>query len=149
MKNKECYMTEQLPITININSELTEKFSKIASVCNKLEAQFNFHTLMENWYGDEQKTLSIKLALENQSSFIQCQAAMGQRNIEEVVIHQFSDDVMCVVNNNEKQLLCYIAVTKSETELLTLQPKLLPGYLEKKLKKVLNLIAESQSLPVI
>jgi len=37
---------------------------------------------------------------------------------------------------------CYVAITASEQELLLQAPKLLSGYLGKKLTKVLNLIAE-------
>ncbi len=61
-------MIEALPITITINDDLLNKFPKIKSISSKLEAQFNFHTLTANWYGDEENILLIKLALEMPSS---------------------------------------------------------------------------------
>jgi len=139
-------MTEQLPITINIHSDLVDKLSKIKSVINKLEAQFNFHALTANWYGDEEHVLLIQLALETPKSFSQQQAELAQVSLDEVEISNFSDDVICRFNDLEQQVLCHIAITDSELILLDLQPKLLAGFLQAKLHKVLNLIAKQQSL---
>ena len=139
-------MTEQLPITIKINDALIERFIKIKSVCNKLEAQFNFHTLMANWYGDEENTLLIELILETPASFNHCKEKLEGSNIS---ITSFSDDVICSVNEGEQQFLCYVSLTGSELELITLQPKLLSGFLQTKLHKVLNLIARKQLLSSI
>lgn len=142
-------MTEQLPITINIHNDLVDKFPKIKSVINKLEAQFNFHTLMANWYGDEEHILLIQLALETPVSFSQHQEELKLLELEKLNVSHFSDDVICRVNYIEQQLLCNIAITESELALLDQQPKLLAGYLQAKLRKVLNLIAEQQSLASI
>lgn len=142
-------MTEQLPITINIDNDLVDKFPKIKSVINKLEAQFNFHTLTANWYGDEEHILLIQLALETPVSFSQHQEELKLLELEKLNVSHFSDDVICRVNYIEQQLLCNIAITESELALLDQQPKLLAGYLQAKLRKVLNLIAEQQSLASI
>jgi len=142
-------MTEQLPIIINIHSELVEKFPKIKSVINKLEAQFNFHTLTANWYGDEEHILLIQLALETPMSFSQRQGELTQHSAAEIEISNFSDDVICLFNDIEHQLLCHIAITESELTLLEQESKLLVGLLSAKLQKVLNLIAKQQSLPSI
>jgi hypothetical protein len=62
---------------------------------------------------------------------------------------RFSDDVVCYFNQDEKLLRSYIALTDSELALLTEQPKLLVGFIETKCRKVLNLIAQQQSLDSI
>lgn len=142
-------MTEQLPISINMNSELVDKFPKIASVINKLEAQFNFHTLTANWYGDEENIFLIQLALETPMSFSKHQEDLNRLVSNKLKVTNFSDDVTCCFDEIEQQLICYVAITTSEQELLTLQPKLLAGYLQAKLHKVLNLIAKQQSLASI
>jgi len=142
-------MAEQLPITINIHSDLADKFPRIKSVINRLEAQFNFHTLTANWYGDEENILLIQLALETPVSFRQQQIELEQKSLVEVEISNFSDDVICRLNNTEQQLLCNIAITESELTLLEGQPKLLAGFIQAKLHKVLNLIAKQQSLASI
>jgi len=142
-------MAEQLPITINIHSDLADKFPRIKSVINRLEAQFNFHTLTANWYGDEENILLIQLALETPVSFRQQQIELEQKSLVEVEISNFSDDVICRFNNTEQQLLCNIAITESELTLLEGQPKLLAGFIQAKLHKVLNLIAKQQSLASI
>ncbi len=142
-------MTDHLPITIKVNNELLSVFSKIQSVSNKLEAQFNFQTLTANWYGDEDDILTIQLSLETAQSFTELQRGVNQLPRDEIVISPFSDDVISCLNESEQQLLCYIAVTDSEHDLITQQPKLLASLLQVKLHKVLNLIAQQQSLASI
>ncbi len=44
-------MTELLPITITVDVELAKQLTRLNSVANKLEAQFNFHALTANWFG--------------------------------------------------------------------------------------------------
>jgi hypothetical protein len=138
-------MTEVLPITITVNKDLLAKFSKIKSVSNKLAAQFNFQTLTANWYSDEEDILIIQLSLETPTSFEQCKGALAKLSGSEIIISHFSDDVFCCFNKVDQQLLCTIAITASELDLLTLQPRLLAGYIQAKLYKVLNLIAQQQS----
>ncbi len=142
-------MTETLPITINLNKALCDKFSKLKSISNKLEAQFNFHTLTANWYGEEDDILTIKLCIESPESFEQYQAELHNLPADEVIISHFSDDVISCFNPGVLQLLCYIAITESELSLLEQAPKILAGFLQKKLHKVLNLIALQQSLAKI
>ncbi|TWX68593.1 hypothetical protein ESZ36_08880 [Colwellia demingiae] len=142
-------MTDTLPIIINVTKDLLDKFTNIKSVSNKLEAQFNFQTLTANWYGDEEEILTIQLSLETAASFEQCKEALDRVSNRGVNISHFSDDVICCCNEGEQQLLCTIAITASELELLTLQPTLLAGYIQAKLRKVLNLIAQQQSLASI
>jgi len=142
-------MTETLPITITVNKALLEKFINIKSVSNKLEAQFNFQTLTANWYGDEEDILTIQLSLETPASFEQRKEALSKSSDCSVNISHFSDDVICCVNEGQQQLHCTIAITKSELDLLVSQPALLAGYIQAKLLKVLNLIAQQQSLASI
>ncbi|NQZ21819.1 MAG: hypothetical protein HRT53_07125 [Colwellia sp.] len=134
-------MTEQLPISIQPSNDLMTQFSKIKSVCNKLEAQFNFQTLTANWYGDEDNILSINLYLETSNFF-----DLEKANIHQGEISNFADDVFSVYQKELPQINCFIAITPAELTLLGQQEKLLPIYIEKKLHKVLNLIAAQLKL---
>lgn len=142
-------MIETLPITINLVKDLNEKFSKLTSICNKLEAQFNFQTLTANWYGNEEKIFTIRLFLDVPLSFSKHQEELETLSCSGVDVSHFSDDVISCFNHDEQDLLCYVAITHSELTLLELKPKILSGFLQAKLHKVLNLIAVQQSLPCI
>ncbi len=139
-------MNEILPITIKINGELERSLTKIISISNKLEAQFNFQTMTANWYGDEDNILFVQLHLETPQSFLAQQQA--QQPCEITI---FSDDAFSFYNkNNEGQLLtCHLAITDSELVLLSKQQQLLAALLQVKLQKVLNLIAKQLNLPTI
>ncbi|NQZ25953.1 MAG: hypothetical protein HRT55_06520 [Colwellia sp.] len=142
-------MTDALPLTIKVNNDLLDQFAKIKSISNKLEAQFNFQTLTANWYGNENDILIIQLSLETPTSFNKRHKEIEKLPASEVIVSHFSDDVISSFNEAEQQLLCIIAITDSELTLLELQPKILTGFIEKKLHKVLNLIAQQQSLASI
>jgi hypothetical protein len=129
-------MTLQLPISIQSSKELLEKFSKLSSVSNKLEAHFNFQTLTAGWYGDEENILLIRLFLETPGSFYfqKMQQHSGQQDV-------FADDALSYHNVKENRIHCYIAITDSEINLLEQQQKLLAGFIQAKVKKILNLLA--------
>ena len=135
-----------LPITISLVKDLSDQFSKLSSICNKLEAQFNFQTLTANWYGNEENILTIQLFLEVPASFIEHKEKLEKLSLSERQVSYFSDDVISCFNQSEEQLLCYVAITHSELKLLEQQPKILSGFLQAKLHKVLNLIAVQHSL---
>ncbi|MBU2870185.1 hypothetical protein [Colwellia sp. E2M01] len=142
-------MPEQLPIIIKVNRDLVANFAKINAVCNKLEAQFNFQTLTANWYGDEENIVTITLFLETAESYIFCEGELKFANLDLYTIKYFSDDVVCRISRSKPQIDCYIAMTAAELELLRLQAKVLPSLIQVKLRKVLNLIADEKSLPLI
>ncbi len=130
-------MTEQLPISIRVSDDLIAEISNIVAISNKLEAQLNFHTMTANWYGDEENILEINF-------YLLCLAALKDSEVSQYHVVQkecLADDVLMVPLSN-KHVDCYVAITASEQELLLQAPKLLSGYLGKKLTKVLNLIAE-------
>jgi len=129
-------MTVQLPISIQSSKELLDIFVKLNSVSNKLEAQFNFQTLTASWYGDEENIFAIHLFLETPGSFYfqKMQQHAGQQDI-------FADDVISYYNEDNNSIHCYIAITDAEITLLEQQQKLLAGFLQVKIKKILNLIA--------
>ncbi len=129
-------MSVQLPISIQSSKELLDKFTKLSSVSNKLEAQFNFQTLTAGWYGDEENIFLIHLYLETPGSFYfqKMQKHSGQQDV-------FADDVLSYHNKNRNCINCYIAITDSEINLLEQQQKLLIGFIQAKVKKTLNLIA--------
>lgn len=137
-------MTEQLPITIQSNDLLKRFFTGINSIINKLEAQFNFQTLAADWYGDEGNILSIKLLLLTLDDF-----SFEKEQLDNIEITHFADDVFSTHNKAHNQIDCFIAITVSELDLLTKNQKLLPGYLQTKVRKVLNLIADTQNLSTI
>lgn len=132
-------MAESLPISIYVCDELTQQFTKIYSVTNKLTAQFNFQTMGANWYNDEANIWFVQLHIETPQSFMYV-----KNNQTQHVLNQYSDDVFsyCVDNARKQVLMCYIAVTNTELALLNQQQKLLTGLFTIKLQKVLNLIAK-------
>lgn len=142
-------MTGLLPITITVDQALLDSFDKIQSVCNKLEAQFNFQTLTANWYGDEENVLTVTLLLLTPDTFYLNKQSLAEQRQTESNIISFSDDVICSVDNEHKQFTCFIALTKSELLLLESEPKLLKGLIQTKLHKILNLVAQQQSLALI
>ena len=101
-------MTEQLPISIGLSSELIEKFGNIKSLSNKLEAQFNFQTLTAGWYGDEENIIAIELVLQTPEDFAWQQAQKHRGKY-----HSFADDVFSYHNQDENRFTCYIAITGS------------------------------------
>jgi len=143
-------MPEQLPISIKPSDELAAHFIKINSVANKLEAQFNFQTLTANWYGKEENILFIDLNLATPQDFIkQKKAQLSTQGSNSVVVYSddvFSYNAMC---EQKRCLVCCIAVTPAEINLLTEQPKVLASFMQVKLEKVLNLLAKQLALPPI
>jgi hypothetical protein len=139
-------MTEPLPISIYACDDLMQKFVKIASVCNKLEAQFNFQTMTANWYGDEDNVLFVRLCLETPLSFTLNKKSQSQHDL-----NCYSDDVYSYFESseNKQSLMSHIAITETELTMLNQQNKLLAGLLQIKLQKVLNLIAKQLKLDAI
>ncbi|MBA6224331.1 hypothetical protein H4J51_03855 [Colwellia sp. MB02u-18] len=136
-------MTETLPISIQVSDDLVAEIKNIAAISNKLEAQLNFHTMTANWYGDEADILQINFYLVAINEF--GNVAKQAPNVE---VETFADDVLLLSSNN-KLIDCHVAITAAESELIRQQPKLLSGYLAKKLSKILNLIADRQQLTQI
>ena len=132
-------MTETLPISIQVSNDLVAEIKNIASVSNKLEAQLNFHTMTANWYSDEATILIINFYLVSISELVN---ETTHANIE-----MLADDVM--LSSTYNLVDCHMAITPAESALIEQQPKLLSGYLAKKLTKVLNLIADRQKLTPI
>lgn len=137
-------MTEQLPISIQVSDDLIVEISHIAAISNKLEAQLNFHTMTANWYGDEDNMLEINFFLLCVNELEHHEKSSGSDFNNEFL----ADDVM-ITSPLDKLVDCYVAITESELLLLQKTPKLLSGYLGKKLTKVLNLIAERYDLEKI
>lgn len=145
-------MTEQLPISIYVCDDLTKQWVNINSITNKLSAQFNFQAMTANWYGDEDNILFIQLLLETPKGFaIQKRKQQENQQIKQVKrVEIHSDDVFSVLDDKDsRQLVCTIAITESEQNLLEQQAKLLSGLLQIKLQKVLNIIAKRLNLKLI
>ena len=134
-------MTEQLPITIAIDDSLATIVVNIAPAINKLEAQFNFRTLTAGWYGEEDNLLAVHCLLVTSQVFndLRGQQAPG-------AFVDFADDVFCIRLQTVNQLNCIIALTDTELALFNQHKKLMTSYLEAKIQKVLNLIAEQENL---
>mgnify|MGYP003385616593 CR=1 FL=1 len=141
-------MTEQLPISINVCNDFTEQWNQINSITNKLAAQFNFQAMTANWYGDEDTILYIQLQLETPQSFVIEKEKQQIKSFKAFTVH--SDDVFSFIDNNEPpQLICTIAITEFEQDLLNKQVKVLASFLQIKLQKVLNIIAKQLNLQTI
>ena len=139
-------MNEILPITIKLEKSLNENLPKLKAITNRLEAQFNFQTLTAGWYGDEEDVLAIQLLLESPLSYTAAISQQQNLRTQGVVINEFSDDAISFFNQIEQQVLCYVAITEKEIQLLNEEPKILVTFIEKKLNKVLNLIAVAHDL---
>lgn len=133
-------MTETLPITIKSSDDLIDQISNIASICNKLEAQLNFHTMTANWYGEEENVLLINFQLISINEYNHPTSSVNQ-----VFEEALADDVRLLSSTNDL-VDCQVAITLAEFELIKQQPKILSGYLAKKLTKILNLIADKYQL---
>lgn len=136
-------MTEQLPISIQVSDCLVGKIKNITAISNKLEAQLNFHTMTANWYEDEENILLINF-------YLLAVAEFDDKASQDTNLHKefLSDDVFILLSPN-KYLDCNLTITENEQLLLQQTPKILSGYLSKKLTKVLNLIAVNQGLEQI
>lgn len=139
-------MTIALPISLSCNIELTEQFEKLHSILNKLEAQLNFQTMTAGWYGDEAHIIDIKLMVETEDSF---HRKIDNNTHKQACRKDFADDVVCFIQQTPEKVFCYIALTQSEVALLTEHNKLLAGFVDKKLTKVINLTASELKLPTI
>ena len=138
-------MTEQLPISIYVSDDLTNKCVNAGSITNKLAAQFNFQAMTANWYGDEDKVPFIQLLLETPEHFA-CQKE-SQKIKQLSTFKSHSDDVYSFTDDQvPPQLIYTIAITELELNLVKQKPKLLTGLLQIKLQKVLNLVAQQLSL---
>lgn len=140
-------MTELLPINIYVDDTLEQSFIKLTSISNKLAAQFNFRTMTANWYGDEEEVLTIHLYLTTTDDLHQQKRLLEINKTTKLTEH--SDDVFSLYNIELLNIDCVVAITDKEQILLIAQPKLLMSYLDKKLTKVLNLIAQQQALSSI
>jgi hypothetical protein len=137
-------MTEQLPISIQASNDLMAKIENISAISNKLEAQLNFHTMTANWYSDEENILLINFYLVSAEEF-----DSSDKSQEIELEKEFLSDDVFMLSSSNKLLDCHVAITASELLLLQENPKLLSGYLGKKLTKVLNLIAKQQGFEKI
>jgi len=136
-------MTEQLPISIQVSNDLVAEIKNIAAIGNKLEAQLNFHTMTANWYGDE-----ANISLINFYLITTHELGNVARQVDNLDAEAIADDVLLLSTKN-RLLDCHVAITHAESKLIQQQPKLLSGYLAKKLTKVLNFIADRQKLAQI
>lgn len=141
-------MIEQLPISIYVCDDLTQQWVNINSITNKLAAQFNFQAMTANWYGDEETILYIQLLIETPQRFASQKEKQQTKQVQTFKLH--SDDVFSFIDDNEpQQLICTIAITESEQNLVDKQVKVLGGLLQIKLQKVLNIIATQLNLQSI
>ena len=130
-------MNDSLPIVIQATRELAIHLPRINNIINKVEAECNLQTMTRHWYDVEDNIIFIHLQLQTPLDFTeQLIAYADQSNFT-----QFSDDVFSLYQKPSNQLRCIIAITAGELSLLGTQQKLLAPYLQKKLHKVLNLIA--------
>ncbi len=136
-------MNDALPISIVVSEDLQAQLNKIAAISNKLSAQLNFHTMTANWYGDEANLIQIKFMLQSHTEFAQ------QRQIAARAKPLFLADDVLIYDQSLHAQDCYLAITESELNLLQQNPKVVTGFLAKKLTKILNIIAKQRGLEKI
>lgn len=132
-------MEETLPITIGSSQSLLTRYKKLNSVLNKQEAHINFQGLTAGWYEDEKTMANINIMLVSYEEYNQHLTTQqrGERT-------DISDDVILYVDNTD--IICFIAITASEVEMLDKENKVLKVYVSMKVKKVVNKIAEKLGL---
>ena len=138
-------MNEPLPITLKVGRELVDVFAQLSAITNKLKAQFNFQALTANWFGDEENIVYITLFFEQTEAF-----SSQVQQIHSGEKREFADDVVAFIDPQNHCIDCYVALTPTELALLQQTLKILPVYVQTKLQKVLNLIADEmnfQQLP--
>ena len=135
----------QLPITISVSNELLALIPRLQSVSNKFAAQLNFHTMLANWYGDEDNILDINLQLLTRE---QLNVKVKQLDLAQEQVEKLSDDVL-LITCHERLYEVYIAITDKELALLQQSSAILPEYLKTKLTKILNLIAKKKNFEFI
>jgi len=132
-------MEDKLPITLIPSQILLSRYSKLATILNKLAAHVNFQTLAAGWYKDEQNVLGIDIYIIDDIEYQQ------QLNLESLGDRtEISDDVL--LYSNVRQLICFVAITQTEMKLLEKEPKILSGYITMKIRKIINEIAQNQGL---
>ncbi len=137
-------MATTLPITIDIAEQLQQRETKLSSVANKLEALFNFRTMTAGWFGDEDNILTIELSVESMDGLAERKTSAEQ--MQTMTFYQISDDAFALFESSALYITCVIAITENELALIATTPKLLQPLLDKKMVKVLNVIAEQQQL---
>lgn len=139
-------MTEKLPISIQVSKPLTVLYPKIIGMSNKLEAQFNFQTMTANWYGDETNMLTLVIHLMLPEQYY---THLQSENTEEITQKIYADDVFSQENRTDNQIIAFLAVTEKEQLLIEQHNKLLAGFIDTKIRKVINLIAADRLLSPI
>ncbi|GLX79869.1 hypothetical protein tinsulaeT_32090 [Thalassotalea insulae] len=132
----------ELPLSIEVTSELLAAQQTLTGLSNKLEALFNFRTMTAGWYGDEDCILRIRLSLETQQTLTLARADVTE--LQELT--ELSDDVFVVFDSNNLDISANIALTDKELVLIEQTAQLLQPLLDKKIVKTLNFIAEQQKL---
>lgn len=127
---------ERLPITLSIDHDLKQIFPKALAYANKLEAEFNFHAMLANWYEKEEEIVEIEILYLTTTSYdFNLQQLAGRES------HIVSDDV-CYIFESEKHINIYISITDNESIKIKEQIKLLNALLKVKAQKVLSIIAK-------
>lgn len=130
-------MTESLPITISADDSINALFPKARSILNKLEAQLNFQSLTAGWYGNEENILSINVAVVISGTF-------KQETDTNQAFEFPADDLAIYIDGLEVNLL--VAITEKEQLLLEEKTSLLSRFLQLKLIKATNTLAEKKQL---
>lgn len=144
-------LNDELPITINVSNELHEllpnTFHHFKSACNKLAAQLNFQTMTANWYHDEKNILDITIELVTPSAY---QHHLSLYLQQKTLLTEFTDDVFLQKKHqSETNYLLFIALTEQEQQLLNSHRSLCNTLTEKKLVKVINLLADYLAISTI
>lgn len=139
-------MTEQLPITLQVSNAVKALYPKLSATTNKLEAQFNFQTMTANWYGDEDSLLELNINILLPIEYNEYRVKAEDAKLIHTI---FADDVFSQIKEKHNQIEAFLALTEKEQTLVEQHNKLLSIIVEKKIKIVLNLIAESLSITKI
>lgn len=135
-------VNESLPISLMVESTTRNLLPKIDAIASKLEAKLNFVAMTAGWFGDPEDEIHWHFD-------INC------RSVEQVELNfsneveQLADDVIISFDSKANRYNCFMQLTANEIDLSLAKAAVLPVLLDKKITKILNVVAERHQLTPI
>lgn len=145
----DILVEEELPINVQVGSELSSAFPKMNGICQRLSAQLNFQTMTAGWYGEEGEELCFLFSLDISSVYDNNKCLFQAEQTNDIEFVSLSDDVCFSHKKNVNQVNVLIAITEAELVFLKEHTAALKKYLETKIVKVVNLTAKKLNLAVL
>lgn len=133
---------EALPVQISAHENVLAMYPVLKKALHQIEAHINFKTLAAAWYENEDDIIDIDCNFLTPDHF----NTLHQSEREQTGYINIADDVFYLFDQNSQKLYCHIQITPAEGSLFITQPKVIKPLLEKKIIKILNVIAKEHAL---